>query len=86
MSVDINLLATLSNASVLDVFKDILKFRICTRYELENEKQTYDIKELSDALEKLQSAGLIDKKSAAIEAFDKFYPTEEGLFAEKIVK
>lgn len=75
----------LSNPSIVNIFKEILKSRILSRYQLEIQDK-YDKAELEQALSSLQEKGLIDKKSAQIEEWDKYYPTDKGLAFEKIVK
>jgi len=84
MNVDFNLMSELNNPKVLSLFKRILRSRILTQSELE--KGDLDSKELKMALEKLQSLGLIEKKTSTFQHLNKFYPTAEGLEAEKMVK
>jgi predicted transcriptional regulator len=75
----------LSNPSIKEVFKVILNSRILSRYEIET-KEDLPKEDLEDALDKLENAGLIEKRSSTVEEFDKFYPTGSGLTVEKMLK
>lgn len=74
----------LSKPVISDVFKQILRFRVLSHADLE--KGSIDENQLNEALEELISKGLINKKSTGFKELDKYFPTREGLEAEKIIK
>ena len=89
MSTDLNIIVSsmniLSDPLIKKVFQNILKSRILSRYQL-NEDLQGNQEQLETALASLQEAGLIDKKSGGEKDRDKFYPTGSGLNFEKIIK
>ena len=84
MKIDLELQSALLEPTTLEVFKRILKSRLLSYYQLE--KTQIEAGELTEALNKLQELGLINKTSASFHDLDKYYPTQEGLAAEKMVK
>ncbi len=71
----------ISEPSVSEIFKKILKSRLLSYYQLETDKT--DSAKLKEVLTELQQRGLIEKKAASFTELDKYFPTQEGLEAEK---
>lgn len=74
----------LFNPTIKEIFKLIVDARFLSRYEIKS-KEPVSNGELENVLGQLEQAGLIEKKSGSIDAFDTFYPTGSGLTAEKMV-
>jgi DNA-binding HxlR family transcriptional regulator len=81
---NMEILSTLGNPTILEVFRKILRKRLLSHYELREDKIKPE--QLEEALQKLQDIGLIDRTPASHHDFDKYYPTREGLAVEKIVQ
>jgi hypothetical protein len=66
------------------LFKIVLGSRLVSRSEIESKEEGVPKEEVDEALLKLENAGLIEKRSFAINEFDKFYPTASGLGVENL--
>lgn len=79
-----DLFSIFSDKTVSGVFKEILKSRILSRYQLKSSEFAED--QLDEALKQLLKHGLVEKKSLGVESLDKYYPTSQGLSLEKMLK
>jgi len=84
MSINPILYKILADHDNVEVLQKILKSRILSKKQLEN--KISEIKNLNEVLKKLEDAGLIQKKKASINDLTRYFPTEKGLYLEKLMK
>jgi DNA-binding transcriptional ArsR family regulator len=84
MSLDYQILATLSNPLIKEILHTIVKKKSVEFRQLAS--NTVDQNEALQALEILKQAELIKETSSPIDAFKTYYVTASGLQADRLIK
>jgi len=84
MSLDYQILATLSNPLIKEILHTIVKKKSVEFRQLASD--TVDPSEALQALEILKRAELIKETSSPIDAFKTYYVTASGLQADRLIK